>query len=466
MLSQPSLLFPALVAKKPLVADFSGGQLSSDGGLLLLAELDRRLGLTATCAAQLRERRDPAKVQHPLLDLVRQRVFQIACGYEDANDATTLRGDPLFKSAVGRTPTQGAELASQPTFSRLENGVTRAELFRLSLALVQFVLQQHREERIVRIVLDLDATEDPAHGQQELNFYNHHYRSHCYLPLLVYATFTRERPDGTRQELPEQELLAAVLRPVSKDASFRSRAVLRRLLPLFRTYWPEVEVIVRADSGFARPELYAWCEQERVGYCLGLAKNAALVRKTEPWLQDARDAYAAQPEPAAGQSRPAVREFGEFLHQAGSWTQERLITCKAEVMALGENPRWLVTGHLPAEWAEPAARYHFYCQRGDRENRIKEWKCDLRADRTSCHRFAANQFRVLLHTAAYLLWQAARKLLAGTEWARAQVVTLQLKLVKVAARVRESSRRIYVQLAGSYPNQALWALFQLRLAVT
>jgi hypothetical protein len=262
-----------------------------------------------------------------------------------------------------------------PGFSRLENGATRAELFRLSAALIQFVLQQHQDERIVRIVLDLDATEDPAHGQQELNFYNHHYRAHCYLPLLVYATFTRETTDGTRQELPEQELLAALLRPVSRDASFRSRAVLRRLLPLFRASWPEVEVIVRADSGFARPELYEWCEQERVGYCLGLAKNAVLIRKTEPWLQDARVAYAAPPEPDPGQIRPAVREFGEFLHQAGSWTQERLVTCKAEVMAFGENPRWLVTGLLPADLTEPAARYHFYCQRGDRENRIKEWKC-------------------------------------------------------------------------------------------
>lgn len=465
MLSQPTLVFPALVAKKPVVADFSGGSLSSDGGVLLLAELDRRLGLSAACAASLVEHRDPAKIQQPLLDLVRQRVFQIACGYEDANDATTLRADPLFKSAVGRAPTQAPDLASQPTLSRLENGVTRAELFRLSVALVQFVLQQHRAERIVRIVLDLDATEDPAHGQQELNFYNHHYRSHCYLPLLVYATFTQETTDGARQELPEQELLAAVLRPVSSDASFRSRAVLRRLLPLFRAFWPDVEVIVRADSGFARPELYAWCEQERVGYCLGLAKNPALLRKTEPWLQDAREAYAGQPEPDAGQCRPAVREYGEFLHQAGSWSQERLVTCKAEVMALGDNPRWLVTGNLPPDLTEPGVRYRFYCQRGDRENRIKEWKCDLRADRTSCHRFAANQFRLLLHTAAYLLWQAVRKRLAGTEWARAQVVTLQLKLVKVAARVRESKRRIYVQLASSYPGQRLWEQYWRRLTV-
>ena len=455
MSSQPTLAFPALVAKKPVIADFSGGKLSSDGGVLLLAQLDRQLGLTQAVTAALQDRRDPAKVDHPLLDLLRQRVYQIACGYEDANDADTLRKDPLFKSAVGRRPEHGLDLGSQPTFSRLENGVTRRELLRLSEALVRFFLQQHQPAPVVRVVLDLDATEDPTHGQQELNFYNHHYRSHCYLPLLVYATVTVQDPDGRRRELAEQELLVALLRPVNREASFRAKAVLSRLVPLLRETWPGVEVLVRADSGFARPELYAWCEREQVGYVFGLAKNPALVRRTEPWLRDARAAYQEQPEPAGG-VRPAVREFGMFLYQAHSWDRERLVTCKAEVMAQGDNPRWLVSGRLPADLQAPEARYHFYCLRGDRENRIKEWKCDLRADKTSCHRFAANQFRLLLHAVAYVLWQATRKLLAGTEWARAQVSTLRWKLVKVAARVRESHRRVYVQLASSYPWQALW----------
>jgi len=317
----------------------------------------------------------------------------------------------------------------------------------------------------VRIVLDLDATEDPTHGQQELNFSNQHYRAHCSLPLLVYATLTVETADGTREERAEQELLVALLRPVNREAAFRAKAVLRRLLPLLRETWPGVEGILRADSGFARPELYAWCEGERVGYCLGLAKNAALMRRTAPWLGEARAAYAQQSAPAPGESRPAVREFGQFLYQAGSWEAERLITCKAEGMAQGENPRWWVTGHLPSDLQEPAARDAFYCQRGDRENRIKEWKGDLRADKTSCHRFAATQFRLLLHTTAYVLWQAARKRLAGTEWARAQVSTLPRKLGKGAARVRESCRRVYVQWASSYPWQRLWQGFARRLAL-
>lgn len=458
MSSQLPLAFPALVARKPVVVDFTAGKLSSDGGVLLLAQLDQQLGLTQALTTALEDRRDPDRIDHPLLDLLRQRVYQIACGYEDANDATTLRKDPLFKTAVGRAPEQGADLGSQPTFSRLENAVTRRELLRLSEGLVRFFLQQHQEEPVVRIVLDLDATEDPTHGQQELNFYNHHYRSHCYLPLLVYATLTVRGAAGQRQELPEQELLVALLRPVNRDASFRARSVLARLVPLLRGVWPGVEVVVRADSGFARPELYQWCEREQVGYLFGLAKNPALVRRTEPWLADARAAYQAQPEPEAGEAgvRPAVREFGQFLYQARSWERERLVTCKAEVMAPGDNPRWLVSGGLPADLQEPEVRYRFYCARGDRENRIKEWKCDLRADKTSCHRFAANQFRLLLHTAAYVLWQAVRKQLAGTNLGRAQVRTLQLTLVKVAARVRESHRRIYVQLASSYPWQALW----------
>jgi len=332
MPSQLPLSFPALTGKKPVAADFTGGQLSSDGGLLLLAELDRRLGLTESLAAGLEDRRDPVKVQQPLLDLLRQRVYQIACGYEDANDADTLRSDPLFKSAVGRAPESERDLGSQPTLSRLENGVTRKELRRFAQALVQFFLQQHQGEPVVRIVLDLDATEDPTHGQQELNFYHHHYRSHCYhyrshcyRPLLVYATVTVQDPDGRRRELAEQELLVALLRPVNKDASLRSKAVLRRLVPLLRETWPGVEVIVRADSGFARPELYTWCEAERAGYCLGLAKNQVLVRRTEPWLADARAVYREQPEPEAGEVRPAVRELGQFLYQAGSWDQERLV---------------------------------------------------------------------------------------------------------------------------------------------
>ncbi len=424
---------------------------------MLLAEANRRLGLTAALAAALTDHRAPAQVELPLPTLVAQRVLQIACGYEDALDAQTLRRDPLFKTAVGHAPQQGRDLGSQPTLSRFENGVTRQELLRAATALAEFVLDQHREQRVVRVVLDVDATEDPTHGQQELNFYNQHYRSHGYLPLLVYATFTVEVAPGVHQELPEQELLVALLRPVNKEASWRTTAVLRRLVPHLRQRWPEVEILLRADSGFARPELYAWCERVRVGYLLGLAKNAALVRRTQPWLADARAAYQAQPEPEAGSGRPAVQVFGEYLYQAGSWDQERLVTCKAEVMGLGDNPRWLVSGGLPPDLQDPEARYRFYCLRGDRENRIKEWKCDLRADKTSCSRFAANQFRLLLHTAAYLLWQAVRRrLLRGTEWATAQVGTLQCKLVKVAARVRESHRRVYVQLASSYPWPSLW----------
>jgi len=458
MFSQPPLAFPALSSTRaqPVVVDFSGGHLSSDGGLLLLAALDREVGLTEAVAGALTDTRAPDLVTHSLLDLVRQRVYQLASGYEDANDAHTLRRDPLFKIATGRAPVSERDLASQPTLSRLENAVSRRDLLRLSLALLDFFVRQHQGERVVRLVLDLDATEDPTHGQQEFNFYNHHYRSHCYLPLLAYATLTVADAEGGRQELPEQELLGALLRRVDRDGAFRTTAVLRRLVPVLRAAWPEVEIILRADSGFCRPDVLTWCEQHGVGYLLGFAKNVALVRRTEPWLADARQAFAAQPAPTPGVSRPAVQVLGEFLYQTQSWEHERLVTCKAEVMAQGDNPRWLVSGRLPVELQNPAARQQFYRARGDRENRIKELKNDLRADKTSCHRFAANQFRLLLTAVAYVLWQTLRKRLAGTEGARAQVGSLQLKLLKVAVRVHETQRRIYLQLASGYPWQALW----------
>lgn len=455
----PITLSFSSLARKPVVADFSGGHLSSDGGLLLLAALDRQLGLIEGFSACLRDPRDPARIDHSQLELLRQRIYQIACGYEDANDATTLRTDPLLKTAVGRLPESGPPLGSQPTLSRLENRVTRKELLRLSQFLVSHFVGRHRHEPVVRVILDIDPTEDPTHGQQELTFYNHHYRTHCYLPLLVYATLLVEDGAGGWREVARQELVAAVLRPANRDAAFRARAVLRRIVGRGRAAWPEAQLLVRADGGFARPELYAYCEATEIGYCIGLPKNAVLAERTVPWLADAYAAYLSQPAPAPGETRAAQRAFGTFLYQAGSWDRERVVVCKAEVLPQGPNTRWIVTHRLLAEGETPADQYRFYCERGDPENRIKEYKCDLRADKTSCQRFFANQFRLLLCAAAYVLFQSARGLLAGTEWARAQVSTLQTKLIKVAARVRESHRRVWVQLASGYPWQRLWVRF-------
>jgi Transposase DDE domain group 1 len=457
MNSSPTTVSFSSLARKPVVADFSGGHLSSDGGLLLLAALDRQLGLTEGFAACLRDPRDAARIDHTQLELVRQRIYQIACGYEDANDATTLRRDPLFLTAVGRLPESGPALGSQPTLSRLENRVTRKELLRLSQFLAAHFVKRHRSRPVARIIIDVDPTEDPTHGQQELTFYNHHYRTHCYLPLLVYATLLVEDGAGGFREVARQELVAAVLRPANRDAAFRARAVIRRVVGLAREAWPAAAILVRADGGFARPELYEYCEATGIGYYIGLPKNAVLQRRTLPWLSDAGAAYLAQPEPAPGETRAPQRCFGTFLYQAGSWKKERLVVCKAEVLPQGPNMRWVVTHLLPAECEEPEAQYRFYCERGDPENRIKEYKCDLRADKTSCQRFFANQFRLLLAAAAYALFQSVRALLSGTQWARAQVNTLQTKLLKVAARVRESHRRVYVQLASGCPWQRLWA---------
>jgi hypothetical protein len=459
MNTSPITLSFSSLSRKPVVADFSGGHLSSDGGLLWLAALDRQLGVTEGFGACLKDPRDPSRIDHTQLELLRQRIYQIACGYEDANDAATLRNDPLFKTAVGRLPESGPPLGSQPTLSRLENRVTRKELLRLSQFLAAHFVRRHQSQPVVRVVIDMDPTEDPTHGQQELTFYNHHYRTHCYLPLLVYATLLVEDEAGSLREVARQELVAAVLRPANRDAAFRARAVLKRIEGLVQAAWPEAQVLVRADGGFARPELYEYCEAAGIGYCIGLPKNAVLQRSTLPWLGDAQAAYRSQPEPAPGETRAPQRAFGMFLYQAGSWKKERLVVCKAEMLPQGPNMRWVVTHRLPAEWNEPEAQYRFYCERGDPENRIKEYKCDLRADKTSCQRFLANQFRLLLAAAAYVLFQSARALLSATELARAQVSTLQVKLVKVAARVRESHRRVYVQLASGYPWQRLWARF-------
>jgi len=425
-------------AGRQLTATFDGGHLSSDGGLLLLQQVDEQLGLTTRLAAAIRDERDPALVRQPLLTLLRQRIFGIACGYEDCNDFERLREDALFKLAAGRPPLTGAALGSQPTLSRLENAVGAKDLLRMSRALAQMFVERHQAAPPARIILDADATDDPTHGQQELEFYHGYYDEHCYLPLLVYAT-----ADGG-----EQELMAAVLRPGNVHAGHRAVAVLRRLVERLRAAFPDTEILLRADAGFARPEVYDYCEAANLSYVISLAKNSRLLEQAEPWLAEAQAIYAETGE--------KVRRFGEFSYAAASWPHPRRVVVKAEVMAPGENPRFVVTN---LREADPAAIYdELYTQRGDVENRIKELKCDLESGRTSCHKFLANQFRLLLHAAAFVLMQGLRRQLAGTELATAQVSTLRAKLLKVGARIRQTYRRIWVQLPTSYPWQRLWGL--------
>ena len=426
-------LFP--LGHKPVVVGADGGALTSDAGALLLRQLDDRLGLTGSLARCLADGRDPAKVRHDLLALLRQRIYQIALGYEDCNDADHLRADPALKLAVGRAPSE-AELASQPTLSRWENRISWRECWRISEALLGCYLQGHRGRPPARIVLDVDATDDETHGHQQLAFFHGYYDEHCYLPLLVFA-----QAEGKG----EQELIGALLRPGNVHGGHRAMALVRAMVKRLRAAFPRCRIELRADSALALLEVYEGCEELAIPYTISLPKNERLTEMAQPWRRDAEAIHAETGE--------KVQVFGEFAYAAHTWSHERRVICKAEVMSQGENPRFVVTSHRDLK---PKALYRCYCQRGDPENRIKELKLDLKADRLSCHRFWANQFRLLLHAAAYVLMQAMRAALAGTELASAQVNTLRLRLLKVGARVRESVRRVWVQLPSAYPWFDLW----------
>lgn len=423
------------IGGRRVVAAFDGGVLSSDGGLVLLRRAEEETGLLSRMAAVIRDRRQAGKVRQGKLSLLTQRVFGIACGYEDCNDFETLASDPLFKLSCSRLPLSGPDLASQPTLSRFENGVRKAELYRLSEALLSVFLERHREQPPLRIVVDADATDDRCHGQQEFEFYHGYYGAHCYLPLLVHVS-----ADGG-----EQELVAAVLRPGNVHAGHKIVAVLDRLVKRLRAAFPETEIVFRGDAGFALPSVYAYLEAERVPYVISLPQNPRLLSLSE----DLRRAAQAQRDT----SQDKVRLFGEVWYAAKTWSAKRRVIVKAEVLEKGENPRFVVTSLADG----PEDVYHFYTQRGDVENRIKELKADLSSGRTSCHRFLANQFRLLLHAAAFVLVQAIRRRLQGTEWEKAQVSTLRARLFKVAAKVVETTRRVVIHLPTSYPWQERFA---------
>ena len=411
---------------------------------MLLAEVDKALGLTAQMAARLDDSRQAGKVRHSLHDLLRQRIYQIAAGYEDCNDADRLRSDPILKVAAGHRPETDADLASQPTLSRFENSVGRRELYQLAQVFFELFLARHRAAPPRRIILDLDVTDDETHGQQQFAFFHGHYDEHCYLPLVV----TAELDDGA------QELLAFILRPGNVPAGRSAVAVLKRIKARLEKALPTTKIVLRGDSGFALPEVYDWCEAQKppVRYVLGLPPNSRLNELAQPYMDAAKAEFAATGQP--------VRRFYEFEYAAKTWPHPRRVILKAEVTAAGPNPRFVVTNMKAA----PRTVYDkWYARRGEMENRIKELKNDLQIDRTSCHRFAANQLRVQLHAAAFVLFTYLRALLAGTAWATAQVSTLRRDLLKLGVRVKESVRRVLLQFASSCPVQELWPLLLDRL---
>ena len=446
-ITTPCVLFPDLF-DRPLTATFDVPNASSDGGALLLKAADRRLGLIEALGAALDDDREAGKVHHGLEELLGQRIYGLALGYEDANDAARLAADPMHKLLLGRDPVTGDALASQPTLSRFENAVTRGELLRMSEALLDSVVERHRRRRrkVRRIIVDLDVTDDPTHGAQQLSFFNGFYHSWCYLPLLAFLTFDRES---------EQYLCAAALRPGNAPTQRGALPLLKRILEPLQRRFPQARILVRLDGGFAEPELFTFLDEVGADYVVGLAQNEVLGRRAALDLITVREKSLA--------SGHTEHLYTDFTYGAGTWDRERRVILKAEVVQLEgremrDNPRFVVTNLQ----GSPRRIYQrLYCQRGEIENRIKEL-FDVALDRTSCSRFRANQLRVVLVAAAYALLQELRLTARGTAWARAQVATLRLELLKIGVQVVASVRRLVLRLPQAFPFRDGWSRIALQ----
>jgi len=425
------LRFESLFSKE-VIADFDGGHITSDGGSLLLRELDSRYKITQAITSSLKDHRCQKRVTHDLLTIVRQRVMSIAMGYEDTNDAAKLRNDPAIKITAEKLPLSDQELASQPTLSRFENAPNRKQLRRLSERLVDLYVKTHPRKRPV-IVLDIDSTDDPTHGVQQLSMFHGFYGQHMYHPLLVFDALSG---------FP----LAAVLRPGNAHAAHRAPSVLKRLIKRLKKAYPGTPILLRADAGFGVPAIYRLCEKQGIYYTIGLITNKRLKAKSTALLATAQQAFE--------QTGQKQRMFSSFVYRAGSWQRYRRVIAKAECMPQGDNQRFVVT-NLPTG----AQKLYdgIYVHRAETENRIKELKLYLKADRLSCHNFPANQFRLLLHTFAYCLMWTLRQNLHGTELATATMDTLRLKLLKIGARVKQSCRKVWIHFASGYPYQDLFA---------
>jgi hypothetical protein len=414
-----------------LEAAFDGGRITSDGGLVWLGRMDREMGLCEAVSERVVEWRK-RRGRHSLASLVKQRVFQIACGYEDQNDSDTLREDPLLKAVCGSLPESGGGLASQPTICRLENAATRRSCYRIAEALFELYLSERGKDGAPeKILLDFDSTDDPVHGDQEGGRYHGYHRQHMYHPLLVF--------DGDTGHL-----LMALLRAGNTHASNSSIALLKRIVSRLRGRWPKVKIEMRADAGFAIPAVYDYCEKEGITYTIGLITNARLEAMAEGLLDEAVELHEA--------TGAKQRLFSEDIYKAGGWERFRRVVYKAEAMEQGTNRRFVVTTRDDA----PEDLYEFYAGRGEGENWIKDLKLHIKCDRLSCHRFIANQFRLLLHAVAYWLMDSLRRKLTESGVRRMQLDTLRLRLVKVGGRVRELKTKIRMHLASGHPGQSLW----------
>ena len=427
-----SFCFPA-VGRKTITAAFDGGRLSSDGGVMLLAAAERRLGIAARLARLVPDRRDPTRITHTLADMIRARVFAICCGYADADDLDHLRGDPAFKLACGHLPDTGHDLASQPTLSRLENAPGLRDVIRLTYALVDAWMDSYGREPAA-VTLDIDDTCDVVHGQQQLSLFNAHYDERCFLPIHVYDT-ERSRP------------VAVVLRAGKTPGGVEVRAHLRRLVRRIRARWTATRITVRGDSHYARSEAMAFCEANGIRYVFGLAGSRPLSAKVEEVADRIRTERALA-------DAVVVRGFTETRHRAGSWPCERRAVARIEATRLGLDIRFVVTNidYGSAEWIYDS----LYCARGQAENLIKLHKTQLASDRTSCRSPTANQMRLVLHTAAFWLMLALRDAIPRIrDLALAEFAILRLRLLKVAVRVVETAHRVRLAFPSSCPQADL-----------
>jgi len=434
------MVFP-FYKQKPLTTNFRGGDLSSDGGMLFIRQVDEKYRITERVAAVLNDGRDERYVTHKLLTLLRQRSYQIVAGYEDCVDANTLRHDPIMKVCCDQNVDQKDVLASQPTLSRLENTVTNADLKQLGDLLLEFYFSKHKRAP-KKIILDIDSTDDPTHGGQQMSAFNGFYKQHMFHPLMVF--------DGT-----DGDPLAVLLRSGDSSSSTGALIVIKRVVTRLRARWPLVKLIVRADGGFASPDLYKFCEKNRLHYIIGFMSTEPLQIRNKPNVEWAKALYA--------KTRTKVRFLTSTFYRAQHWDKSRRILMKTEITASGTNQRFVVTNLR----GKALDLYEFYGERGQVENQmIKELKLDLQADRLSCHRFLANQFRLLMHTIGYVLLLRLRSSLHGTQWATIRMETLRSKLLKIGACVTASCRRVWVKLASSYPYQIMWETLYNRLCTT
>lgn len=427
--------FPAVRAKK-VTAAFDGGRLTSDGGVLLLAQAERAMGICTQLASCIADPRDPARVLHALPDILRARILAIACGYKDADDLDTLRDDPGFRLALGKLPGSGSGLASQPTMSRWENAPTTRELVGMMRAMVGIYCASYPIAPGA-VTLDIDDTCDVAHGYQQLSFWNGHYGERCFLPIHVYDTATG-RP------------VAMLLRTGKTPTGAEAAGHIRRLVRQIRRHWPSTHITIRGDGHYGRPEVMAWCEANGVDYVLGLPTNAVL--RADPVIITTADACATK---RAVKQYPVLRNYAETRYGAKSWKCQRRVVARIEASTLGMDIRYVVTS-----LTQGSAEHIYdtlYCARGQAENLIKLHKSQLSSDRTSCRSANANQMRLILHTAAFwLMWRIQQEIPKAAALAKAEFATLRLRLLKVAARVIETATRIRVAFASACPDADLF----------